>query len=92
MNNNGDAIQQGSQARRRFLAGISFLSAFALIAAAVRFPGSRKSNIIGCVPEKKTRMVKMLAEDGTLVEIDGGLIKSRGKKVSDAELQCWIKK
>jgi len=92
MNNNKDAIAKGSPARRRFLAGIGVLSAFAFVTAALRRPGMRKRNIIACVPEKKTRMVKMLAEDGTLVEIDGDLIKSGGKKVTDSELQRWIKR
>ncbi len=92
MNNNEEAIQKGSPGRRRFLAGIGLLSAFAFIAEAVKLPGFRKRNIIGCMPEKKPRMVKMLAKDGTLVEIDADLIKSGGKKVSDAELQYWIKR
>jgi hypothetical protein len=92
MSNNKEANQKEFPARRRFLAGIGVLSAFAFIAAAVRIPGSRKRNIIGCVPEKKTKMVRMLAEDGSLVEIDANLIQTRGKKVSDTELQRWIKK
>lgn len=92
MNNKEEAILKGSPARRRFLAGIGVLSAFSFIAAAIRLPGTRKRNIIGCMPENKPRMVKMLAEDGSLVEIDADLIKRGGKKVSDAELQRWIKR
>jgi hypothetical protein len=92
MNNNEQAIVKGFPARRRFLAGIGVLSAVAFVAAAIRLPGTLKRNIIACMPEKRTRKVKMLAEDGTLVEIDGDLIKSGGAKVSDAELQHWIKR
>jgi hypothetical protein len=92
MNNQEEAIPKGSPARRRFLAGIGVLSAFAFVAAALRIPGRQKRNIIACLPEKKTRMVKMLAEDGSLVEIDADLIRSGGKKVTDAELQRWIKR
>ncbi|HTR28245.1 MAG TPA: hypothetical protein VMH27_03185 [Puia sp.] len=92
MNNQEEAKPIGSPARRRFLAGVGVLSAVALVAAALRLRGRQKRNIIACLPEKKARMVKMLAEDGSLVEIDANLIKSGGKKVTDAELQRWIKR
>ena len=40
---------------------------------------------------KKTT-VKMLAEDGTLVEVDVSAIPNQGKrKISDKELQEWVK-
>ncbi len=35
---------------------------------------------------------KMLTQDGKLVEIDSRLIAGSGKKISNAELQKWIKK
>lgn len=92
MNNNEEKILKESSARRRVLAAIGVLSALAFIATAVRLPGYRKTNLIGCMPEKKPRMVKMLAEDGSLVEIDADLIKSGSKKVSNSELQHWIKR
>ena len=43
---------------------------------------------------KKTtnNMVKMLTQDGKLVEIDQELLLSSKKKVSNEELQHWIKK
>jgi hypothetical protein len=46
-------------------------------------PGTRK---------KKTDTVKMLTQDGKLVEIDKKLLVSSGKKISDAELKKWVKK
>jgi hypothetical protein len=36
--------------------------------------------------------VKMLTQDGSLVEIDKKLLASSGKKISNEELQQWIKK
>ena len=36
--------------------------------------------------------VKMLTQDGSLVEIDKKLLASSGKKISNKELQEWIKK
>lgn len=45
--------------------------------------------IFGSKPKKQ--MVRMLAEDGSLVEIDSSLLVSKGKKISDKELQAWVK-
>ena len=45
--------------------------------------------IFSTKPKKET--VKMLAEDGSLVEIDSSLLVSKGRKISDKELQEWIK-
>ena len=45
--------------------------------------------IFGSKPKKQT--VRMLAEDGSLVEIDSSLLVSKGRKISDKELQGWIK-
>ena len=42
--------------------------------------------------KKKTDMVKMLTQDGKLVEIDKKLLVSPGKKITDKELQQWVKK
>jgi hypothetical protein len=41
-------------------------------------------------PAKPT--VKMLSQDGTLVEIDQELLAAATKKVTKEELQNWIKK
>lgn len=36
--------------------------------------------------------VKMLTQDGTLVEIDKKLLAASGQKISNAELKQWIHK
>jgi hypothetical protein len=41
-------------------------------------------------PEKN--VVKMLTQNGQLVEVDKNLISAAGKKISNQELQHWIKK
>jgi hypothetical protein len=41
--------------------------------------------------KKKSNTVKMLTQDGTLVEIDTKLLAASGKKISDKELQQWVK-
>ncbi len=42
--------------------------------------------------KKKAVTVKMLTQDGRLVEIDKNIIAARGKKITDTELQQWVKK
>ena len=39
-----------------------------------------------------TESVKMLSQDGKLVEIKKSLLLSSGKKISDEELKKWVKK
>lgn len=40
----------------------------------------------------KNKTVKMLTQDGKLVEIDKELLRSSGEKITNEELQNWIKK
>ena len=41
---------------------------------------------------EKTETVKMLTQEGRLVEIDKTLLTASSKKISNIELQQWIKK
>ena len=41
--------------------------------------------------KKKPTLVKMLSEDGKLVEVDISKIKKTGEKVSDKEISTWVK-
>jgi hypothetical protein len=41
---------------------------------------------------EKKETVKMLTQDGKLVEIDKNLLAQSGKKISNKELQNWVKK
>jgi len=42
--------------------------------------------------KKKKETVKMLAQDGSLVEIEKDRLPKTKRKVSDQELKSWIKK
>lgn len=42
--------------------------------------------------KKKKDTVKMLTQDGKLVEIDRDLISGSKRKITDAELKNWVKK
>jgi len=72
----------GTSSRKKFLLwGAAALSSVALLKW---LPGGKKSK-----PEK----TKMLTQDGTLVEVDmAALSASNKKKITNKELQNWIKK
>ena len=69
-----------NQSRRKF---ISWGVASAAVLAAFKFikPAA-----------KKTETVKMLTQEGKLVEVDIAALSASRKKISDTELQNWIKK
>jgi len=71
-----------NQSRRKF---IGWGLASAAVLSAVKFfkPAEKKAT-----PET----VKMLTQDGRLVEVDISSIPSKRKKVTNAELQNWVKK
>ncbi|MEO8854591.1 MAG: hypothetical protein ABI359_12490 [Ginsengibacter sp.] len=69
------------QSRKKFL----LWSAAALSSVSVlKFFKSHK--------KKKTETVKMLTQDGKLVEVAISALPSKKKKITNKELQNWIKK
>jgi len=68
-----------NSSRRKFIEwGIGALAAF----SAIGLFFSQK---------KKKKIVKMLTQDGHLVEVDEALIKSTGKKINNKEIHSWVK-
>ena len=70
-------------ARRKFLGWLSVLS----VAATAGIPLFLRKN-----SPVKTKTIKMLTQDGKLVEVDESLIRRTGKKVTNTELRGWINK
>ena len=68
------------QSRKKFI-GLS-ISAAALLTT-FKFFTSRKKN--------KTNTLKMLTQDGKLVEVDIAALPSKKKKITNKEMQNWIK-
>jgi hypothetical protein len=81
-----------NDSRRKFVWGITVVSVCTSLAAFAGKLLPKKRSIISCEPESKKKMVKMLTQDGRLVEIDESLIAARGKKISTGDLQNWVKK
>ncbi|CAN5831374.1 hypothetical protein BH11BAC4_BH11BAC4_22860 [soil metagenome] len=74
--------QANPSTRKKFLlwtaATLSSIAAFKLI-------GSKPT-------EKKKDTVRMLTQDGKLVEIDSDIIIRSARKITDKELQAFVKK
>ncbi|HVU93575.1 MAG TPA: hypothetical protein VHE34_00045 [Puia sp.] len=92
VNNTREAIQKTSSGRRKLVLGVGLLSILALFSRAIKVPGRQGRNGVDCAPGNKGETVKMLTQDGRLVEIDKALLASGGKKVSDEELKRWVKR
>lgn len=74
-------MDQKRVSRKRFVAwGMGIVSFFAL--TAVWFSPLKR----------KKHTVKMLGEDGKLVEIDASALSGKARKISTEELQNWVKK
>ncbi len=91
MANNENITEEHQASRRRFVYGLVAASVMTAIAARFRIPFFRKSNAIACEPHANKRMIKMLTEEGKLVEIEESLLTKNRRKITDAELQKWIK-
>jgi hypothetical protein len=75
--------------RRKLLAGIGILSFFSFLNF---FKFRKKSEVIECSPKDSGNTKKLLAQDGQLVEVDLSKIRILQKKISDQELQEWVKR
>jgi len=71
------------------LASIGALSLFPLQKFNVLI---KKKNVISCSPETSVQKVKMLTQDGILVEVDMSKVKGSKQKITNKERQSWVKK
>ena len=70
------------QSRKKFI-GVGISAAALLTAFRFFMPGKKT---------KKTGTVKMLTQDGKLVEVDIAALPTKKKKITNKEMQSWIKK
>ena len=73
--------------RRKLIASIGTLGLFPLLKLSFL---TKKKEVISCAPETKT--MKMLTQDGRLVEVDISKIHGAKEKISNKQLQDWVKK
>jgi hypothetical protein len=89
MDNDKKITSANSASRRRFVWGLGIFSAFTAVAATTGLPFFQKKS---AKTGNKSKTVKMLTEDGRLVEVNQSMLTAKGKKATNAELQHWIKK
>ncbi len=69
------------QSRKKFI-GVGISAAALLTAFRFFIPGKKT---------KKSGTVKMLTQDGKLVEVDIAALPAKKKKITNKEMQTWIK-
>ena len=74
--------------RRKFVVGIGVLSLLSAMGLGI----GRKKAIVSCDPGAKKKTMKMLTQDGKLVEIDEDQLAGHRQKITDEELKSWVKK
>jgi hypothetical protein len=92
MNSNEETTRAAITSRRKFVWALGGLTLATAIGAALRSPGSAMKNLVAGEHSAKDKTVTMLTQDGRLVEIDASLIKSKKTKVTNYQLQNWIKR
>ena len=70
------------QTRKKFI--VTGITAAALLTSFRFFIPGKKT--------KKSGTVKMLTQDGKLVEVDIAALPAKKKKITNKEMQAWIKK
>ena len=78
-----------NKTRRSALVGIGLLSLFSFLKFGFF---TKKKEVISCAPPLNSEMVKMLTQDGQLVEVDIANLGALRPKISDKELQQWVKR
>ena len=85
-----ETIPSEVKTRRKLLAGIGLLTFFPFLKSGFF---SKKPPVISCTPSPgKQETIRVLSREGKLVEVDVSKIKQVKAKISDQELQQWIKK
>ena len=74
-----------SQSRKKFVQwGLGILSSFTIF----KLAGYRATK----TQDREVKILKMLGEDGKLVEVLQSTLPANRKKITDTELQKWVKK
>ncbi len=73
-------IMENKLSRRKVTVWLGIISLFTVVGA-----------VFNPWKVKKTKLVKMLTQDGKLVEVDEANLAGGRKKVTNKELQNWVK-
>ena len=92
MNNQEETVPANSNYRRNLVYSFGVLTLVTAIASAKSLFIFNRKAVVSCKPESSNRTMKMLTQDGRLVEVDESMLGATRKKVTDDELRDWIKK
>ena len=84
-----EVVPAEKNTRMKLIMGLGILSLFPLLKFSLF---SKKNKAISCSPAAQEGTVRMLTQDGKLVDVDVSKLSSARKKVSDKELLAWVKK
>ncbi|HET7002951.1 MAG TPA: hypothetical protein VFI33_16610 [Puia sp.] len=86
-----ETIGPDVKVRRKLLAGagLGLLSLLSLFRTGLF---RKKNPVISCAAPTEQKTIRVLSQDGQLVEVDVSKIKRLEGKISDKELQNWIRK
>jgi hypothetical protein len=84
-----ESIPPEVKSRRKILTAIGLLSFFPFFKSGLF---TKKNPAITCAPPEEKKTMKVLSRDGQLVEVDVSKVKRIEGKISDEELQSWIRK
>lgn len=84
-----DKTPEEHNSRRKLIAGISLLGLFPILKFSSLY---KKKDVISCAPETAAPTLRMLTQDGILVEVDASKITGTKQKISNEQLQSWVKK
>lgn len=88
MSDNHPKLEE-TKTRRNLIAAIGVFS----LSPILKFGWlNKKKEVIGCSPIINEKTIKFLTQDGTLVEVDASKINRGKEKISNKQLQSWIKK
>jgi hypothetical protein len=76
--------------RRNFLAALGALSLFSLLKPL--FHRTRRNTLSCGPPSTPPQTLRVLGQDGRLVEVDASRVRLLKKKIGDQELKDWVKR
>jgi hypothetical protein len=87
--NTENELTKNTNLRRKLIAGLGLFSLFPIFKYGFI---SKKREIISCTPETKNKTMKMLTQDGRLVEVDMSKINGSKEKITNNQLKNWVKR
>jgi hypothetical protein len=87
--NTENELTKNTNLRRKLIAGLGVLGLFPILKHGFF---AKKKEVISCAPEANKQTMKMLTQDGRLVEVEISKMNSTKEKITNTQLQNWVKR